>query len=56
MTTKPARLTRPDSGRSWYVQGRPHGTRSTYLYGCRCRPCVEANREYRRQHDRRQHA
>lgn len=25
-----------------------HGTRTGYVYGCRCKPCVMANREWKR--------
>ena len=28
--------------------GRTHGIRSTYVHGCRCDACREAEREYRR--------
>lgn len=31
---------------------RTHGTRATYVTGCRCLPCTRANRKYSR--DRRQ--
>lgn len=35
------------------IEQRPHGTRSTYLYGCRCEPCRNANAESARQQRRR---
>ena len=36
--------------------GRTHGRRSTYVHGCRCDACREAERVYRRDYRARQAA
>lgn len=33
-----------------------HGSRGSYVDGCRCYPCIEANREYMREYMRRYRA
>ena len=34
------------------VSQLPHGQRSTYLKGCPCRPCNQANNEYQAEYNR----
>lgn len=49
----------PDQGsQPWYCdgcRGRTHGIRATYVHGCRCPQCTEAERLYKRDL-RRRHA
>lgn len=37
-----------DLGLEYYVDVDTHGTRATYQGGCRCAPCLRAERDYRR--------